>query len=102
MFLHRIIHKYTWSSAGGKTHNQIYHALISKRRHSNIVDCDNDHILVVAKVRERLSVSKRAVQKLDIERFRLKNLNDVAKNTIKLKSQTVLWLWKTRLVVVLM
>jgi hypothetical protein len=32
---------------------------------------------VVAKVRQRLSVSKRAAQKFDIERFNLKKLNDV-------------------------
>jgi hypothetical protein len=31
--------------------------------------------LVVAKVRERLAVSKRAAQKIDTETFDLKNLN---------------------------
>jgi hypothetical protein len=31
----------------------------------------------VAKLRERISVSKRARQKFDIERFDLKKLNDV-------------------------
>jgi hypothetical protein len=40
-------------------------------------DCDNEHYLVVAKDGERLSVSKRAVQKSDMERFNIKNLNDV-------------------------
>jgi len=33
---------------------------------------------VVAEVRERLSVSKQAAQKFDMERFNLKRLNDVA------------------------
>jgi len=33
---------------------------------------------VVARVRERLSVSKRAAQKINMERFNLKQLNDVA------------------------
>jgi hypothetical protein len=33
---------------------------------------------VVARVRERLSVSKRAAQKIIMERFNLKQLNDVA------------------------
>jgi hypothetical protein len=32
--------------------------------------------LVVAKVRERLAVSKRAAQKIDAERFNLKKLNE--------------------------
>jgi hypothetical protein len=31
-FTHRDIHKHTWTS-DGVTHNQIYHALIDKRRH---------------------------------------------------------------------
>jgi hypothetical protein len=39
-------------------------------------DCDSDHYLVVANVRERLAVSKRMVKKMDVERFNLKQLND--------------------------
>jgi hypothetical protein len=62
MFPHRSIHKYTWTSPDGKTHYQIDHILIDRRRHSSILDvgsfrgadCDSDHYLVVAKVRERL------------------------------------------------
>jgi hypothetical protein len=54
-------------------------------RHSNILDvrsfrgadCDTDHYLVVAKLRERISVSKRARQNFYLERFDLKKLNDV-------------------------
>jgi hypothetical protein len=59
--------------------------LIDKRRHSNILDvrsfegadCDTDHYLVVAKLREKFSVSKRARQKFDSERFDLKKLDDI-------------------------
>ena len=59
--------------------------MIDRRRQSSILDvrsfrgadCDNDHYLVVAKVRERLAVSKQAVQKLDGERFNLRKLNDL-------------------------
>jgi hypothetical protein len=40
-------------------------------------DCDTDHYLVVAKLRERISVSKRARQKFDLERFYLRKLYDV-------------------------
>ena len=38
MLLHRNIHKYTWTSPGGKTHNQIYYILIDRRFHSDILD----------------------------------------------------------------
>ena len=40
-------------------------------------DCDTDHYLVVAKVRERLAVRKKAAQKSDGGRFKLRKLNDV-------------------------
>jgi endonuclease/exonuclease/phosphatase family metal-dependent hydrolase len=60
------IHKHIWTSSDVVTHNQIDHVLIDKRQHSNILDvrsfrgtdCDTDHYLVVAKLRERISVSK--------------------------------------------
>jgi hypothetical protein len=81
------IHKHAWTSPDGVTHNQIDHVLIDKRRHSNILyldvrsfrraDCDTDHYLVVAKLRNRISVSKRARQNFDLERFKMKKLQDV-------------------------
>jgi hypothetical protein len=63
MFPHRNTHKFIWTSPDGKTHNQIYHILIDRRRHSSVpdvrsfrgADCDTDHYLVVAEVRERLA-----------------------------------------------
>jgi hypothetical protein len=39
-------------------------------------DCDADHYLVVANVRERLAVSKRAAQEIHMERFNVKKLNE--------------------------
>jgi hypothetical protein len=55
--------------------------LIDRRRYSSILDvrsfrgddCDSDHYFVVAKVRERLAVSKRMVKKMDVEIFNLKH-----------------------------
>jgi hypothetical protein len=84
MFPHRKIHKYTWTSSKGNTHNQIDHVLIDRSQHSSTLDvrsfrgadCDNDPYLVVAKVRERLAVSKQAAQKVDTERFNDKKLNE--------------------------
>jgi endonuclease/exonuclease/phosphatase family metal-dependent hydrolase len=66
MFPYRNIHKYTWTSPDGKTHNQIDRILIDRRWHSSLLnvrsfkgaDCGTDHYLVVAKVTERLAVSK--------------------------------------------
>jgi hypothetical protein len=40
-------------------------------------DCDSDHYLAVAKVRERLAVNKQRSHGLHMERFNLKKLNDV-------------------------
>jgi hypothetical protein len=38
MFPHPNIHKYTWTSPDGKTHNRIDHIPVDRRRHSNVLD----------------------------------------------------------------
>jgi hypothetical protein len=38
MFPYRNIHKYTWTSPDGKTHNEIDHVLIDRRWYSSILD----------------------------------------------------------------
>jgi hypothetical protein len=77
--------------------------LIGRRRHSSVLedisfrgaDCDSDHYLVVAKVRERLAVSKRMVKMMDVERFNVKQFNEEEVNSIWLQSKISLQLWKT-------
>jgi hypothetical protein len=78
--------------------------LIDRRRHSSVLDalsfsiadCDTDLSLVVAKVRERLAVSKQTKHRIRMERFNLKKLIEVeVKSSIVLKSQTGSQLGKT-------
>jgi hypothetical protein len=85
MFSHRNIHKYTWTSLDGKTHNQIHHILEDRQRHSNVFDVRSfraadyvtDQYLVVAEVGERLAVNKHRSQRFHMEMFNFKMLNDV-------------------------
>jgi hypothetical protein len=59
MFPHHNIHKFTWTSSDWKTNNQTDHILIDSAldvRSFSGADCDTDHYLVVAKVREALEV----------------------------------------------
>ena len=39
--------------------------------------CDSDQYMVIAKVRERSTVSKQAAQKLYVERFKIRTLNEL-------------------------
>jgi hypothetical protein len=82
MLPHCNIHKFTWTSPDGKTHNQTDHIFIDNSnildvRSFRAADCDTDHYQVVAKVRERLAVSKQTTYRVHMERFNLKKLNEV-------------------------
>jgi hypothetical protein len=65
MFKHCNIHKWTWTYPEGKPHDHIDHA-VDKQQHSGVFDihsfraayCDTDHYVVLAKVRERGSISR--------------------------------------------
>jgi hypothetical protein len=84
-FPHGDIHKHTWTFPDGVTHNQIDYVSVDRRRHSNLLDVRSfkgaDSViklyLVVVKLKERISVSKRARQKFGLERCDLKKLNNV-------------------------
>jgi hypothetical protein len=85
MFTYHDIRKFTWTSPDEKIHNQIDHILIDRRRHSNLLDvlsfraadCDTDHYMVVAKVRERLAENKQTTHRIHMERINLKKLKEV-------------------------
>jgi hypothetical protein len=68
MFPHQYIHKHTWTSHNGKTHNQIDNNLIARRWHLGTgctilhgTDCDTDNNLVMAKVRENSQYMSTAI-----------------------------------------
>jgi hypothetical protein len=74
MFPYQNIHKYTWTSPDGNTHNQIdrrWHSSTLDVRSFRGADSDTDHYLVVAQVRERMAVSKQGTQTFDAGRFNL-------------------------------
>ena len=58
------------------SHNEIDHVLVDKRRQSSIIDirslrgadCDTDHYLVVATIRERLSLKNEIKQRFLVDR----------------------------------
>ena len=94
-FPYRNIHKYTWTSPEGITHNQIDHVLIDKRRQSSIIhvrslrgaECDTDHHLVVVTIQDRLSLETGKKQNLVSVMY---NLNKLRDDQIREKYQTIL------------
>jgi hypothetical protein len=77
--------QYIWTSPEGKTSSQINYILIDRRRHSIVLDtrsfreadCITDHYLAVTTFKERLAVSKQTTHGVHIEKFSLRELNEV-------------------------
>jgi hypothetical protein len=97
------IHKYSWTSPDGKTHNEIDLILIDRPRHSSILDvrsfkaadCDTDHCLVVAESRERLAGNKQGSHKFHLERFNIKKSKKLrVKSSIVVRFHIHLQHWK--------
>ena len=67
LFMHRDIHKLTWTSPDGRTQSQIDHIIINgKWRHSLLdvqADVGSDHNLMVAKLKLKLRKVRLGVEK---------------------------------------
>ena len=68
------------------TNNRVDNILIDRRWHSRsilnvrffmVAECDTDHYLVAAKVRETVAESKQAAQNFDVKRFNLRKLREL-------------------------
>ena len=78
------IHKYTWNSPDNNNEKQINHMLIVRWysiipdvRSFRGADCDTVRSLVIAKVRERLTGNKPKRQKMNVEGFDFRKLNEL-------------------------
>jgi hypothetical protein len=84
MFVYRNIHTYNFTSPRWENPQSDWQ-YSERGRHSSVLDvrsfraadCDSDHYLVVAKVKERLTVNKQRSHRLQMEMFNLKKLNEV-------------------------
>jgi hypothetical protein len=57
-----------------------WHSSVLDVQSFRAADCDTDHYLVVAKVRERLAVNKLRSHRFHMDSFNLKKLNEVVAN----------------------
>lgn len=84
-FPHKKIHKGTWKIPGSHSYNQIDHVLVDKRHATSVEDvrayrganCDSDHHLVVAKVKQRIANVYKAKSQQN-KRYNVQELTDDA------------------------
>jgi hypothetical protein len=83
--MHKKIHLQTWHSPRGHTFNQIDYCLIDGRHFSDVIDVmarksaniDSDHMLVVVKLRLRVSICRASNTKpQQLRRFAVDRLKD--------------------------
>ena len=71
IFPHKLIHRQTWTSPGGKTKNQIDHVLVSRQHRTSVMDTKamrgadiaSDHQLVQSKIKLKLKRKQKAIRK---------------------------------------
>ncbi|XP_065582594.1 uncharacterized protein LOC136041763 [Artemia franciscana] len=71
IFAHKTIHKYSWSSPDGRTHNQIDHLLINRKWKSSLqdvrafraADVASDHALMIARISLKLKAAPKTSPK---------------------------------------
>ena len=112
MFIHKDIHKYTWTSPDGRTRNQIDHFAVCGKFRGSILDTRtyrgadicSDHNLSISKVKLRLNKTKKINQrpkydlvKLKFPSFRnqynieVKNRFDVLMRNDHLETSETMW-----------
>ena len=98
LFPHKDIHKATWTSADGRTHNQIDHLMISGKWRSSVMDtrvqrgadASSDHYMVKTRLKIRLSThqnSNKIKPKLDIDRLKDEKIKKTFNETVKIKME---------------
>ncbi|XP_073979057.1 uncharacterized protein [Rhodnius prolixus] len=94
LFLHKNIHKGTWTTPNGDQTNQIDRILISARNRSDLQDVrsyrganlDSDHYLVLARIHARISVIKcergQRIMKYNVDRLKNEQVQREFTNSI--------------------